>query len=96
MPVSSLKDADDERRRHHISSADTFKQSWHIQADLKSQYPYNVVQVRTTTAKQLQTHFEGLFNDYISAYRKGYKCQIFLLDLIDQRRTAFNNKLYTC
>ncbi len=47
-------------------------------------------------AKQLQTHFEGLFDDYryVSAYRKGYSCQSVLLDLIDQWRTAPDNKFY--
>ena len=45
-------------------------------------------------AKQLQTHFEGLFDDYVSAYRKGYSCQSVLLDLIDQWRTALDNKFY--
>ncbi len=37
-------------------------------------------------AKQLQTHFEGLFNDYVSAYTTGYSCQCVLLDLIVQSR----------
>ncbi len=45
-------------------------------------------------AKQLQAHFEVLFDEYVPAYRKRYSCQSVLLDLIDQWRSALDNTFY--
>jgi retron-type reverse transcriptase len=45
-------------------------------------------------AQQMQQHFEGIFYQYVSAYRKKYSCQNVLLNLIDQWRNALDNACY--
>ncbi len=74
-----------------------FKRNDHLQKD-----NYRPVSILSTfsklleqqMAKQLQTHFEVLFNEYVSAYRNRYSWRSGLLDLIDQWRFVLDNKFY--
>ena len=45
-------------------------------------------------AEQLSEHFEGIFDKYLCACRKGHGCQTTLLRLILKTHTRAGNSLY--
>ena len=44
-------------------------------------------------AEQMTCHFQGIFDNYLSAFRKTYGCQSILLKLVEDWRHALDNKM---
>ena len=44
-------------------------------------------------AEQMTCHFQGIFDHYLSAFRKTYGCQSILLKLVEDWRHALDNKM---
>ena len=45
--------------------------------------------------EQLCYHFEGIFDNFLCAFRKGHRCQTVLLRILEDWREALDNNLYT-
>ena len=78
----------------HVSHAVNFQMFWNVRnwtryikkKDNLAEENYRLVSVLTALSKiydQLLQHFITIFNDFLSAYRKGYSCQSLLVKVID-------------